>query len=60
MIVHVTATLNEVDLATYCCSKGLCVGQSAQLRAQGEAAFTPKLMSAAERASAKGIQLLER
>ncbi len=55
-----TATLNEVDLAAYCRSKGLYVEQIAQWRAQCEAAFTPKPMSAAERASTKRIQLLER
>ena len=55
-VVLETATLNEVDLAAYCRSKGLYVEQIAQC----EAAFNPKPMSAAERASAKRIQLLER
>ena len=59
-VVLETATLNEVDLAAYCRSKGLYVEQIAQWRAQCEAAFNPKPMSAAERASAKRIQLLER
>ena len=54
------ATLNEVDLAAYCRSNGLDVEQITQWRAQCEAAFNPKPMSAAERASAKRIQLLER
>ncbi len=58
--MHKTATLNEVDLAAYWRSKGLYVEQIAQWRAQCEAAFNPKPMSAAERASAKRIQLLER
>ena len=55
-----TATLNEVDLAAYCRSKGLYVEQIAQRRTQFEVAFNPKPISAAERASAKRIQLLER
>ena len=59
-VVLETATLNEVDLAAYCRSKGLYVEQIAQWRAQCEAAFNPKPLSAAERASAKRIQLLER
>ena len=59
-VVLETATLNEVDLAAYWRSKGLYVEQIAQWRAQCEAAFNPKPMSAAERASAKRIQLLER
>ncbi len=59
-IVLETATLNEVDLAAYCRSKGLYVEQIALWRAQCEAAFNPKPMSAAEKASTKRIQLLER
>ena len=59
-VVLETATLNEVDLAAYCRSKGLYVEQIAQWRAQCEAAFNSKPISAAERASAKRIQLLER
>ena len=49
-----------MDLAAYCPSKDHYVEQIAQWRAQCEAAFNPKPMSAAERASAKWIQLLER
>ena len=59
-VVLETATLNEVDLAAYCRSKGLYVEQIAQSRAHCEASFNPKPMSSAERASAKRIQLLER
>ena len=59
-VVLETASLNEVDLAAYCRSKGLYVEQIAQWRAHCEASFNPKPMSAAERASAKRIQLLER
>jgi hypothetical protein len=59
-VVLETATLNEVDLAAYCRSKGLYVEQIAQWRAQCEASFNPTTMSAAERANAKRIQLLER
>jgi hypothetical protein len=59
-VVLETGTLNEVDLAAYCRSKGLYIEQIAQWRAHCEASFNPKRMSAAERASAKRIQLLER
>jgi len=59
-VVLETATLNEVDLAAYCRSKGLYVEQIAQWRAQCAAAFNPKIVTAAERNSAKRIQLLER
>lgn len=59
-VVLETASLNEVDLAAYCRSKGLYVEQIAQWRAHCEASFNQKPMSAAERASAKRIQLLER
>ena len=59
-IVLETATLSGVDLAAYCASKGLYVEQIAQWRAQCEASFNPTTMTAAERASAKRIELLER
>jgi transposase-like protein len=59
-VVLETATLSGVDLAAYCSSKGLYVEQIAQWRAQCEASFNPTTMSAAERANAKRIQLLER
>ncbi len=59
-VVLETATLNEVDLAAYCRSKGLYVEQIAQWRAQCAAAFHLKIVTAAERNSAKRIQLLER
>ena len=59
-VVLETASLNEVDLAAYCRSKGLYVEQIAQWRAHCEASFNPKPMSAAERTNAKRIQLLER
>lgn len=60
MVVLETATLSGVDLAAYCRSKGLYVEQIAQWRAQCAAAFNPKTLTAAERNSAKRIQLLER
>ena len=59
-VVLETATLSGVDLAAYCASKGLYVEQIAQWRAQCEASFNPTTMTAAERANAKRIQLLER
>ena len=59
-VVLETATLSGVDLAAYCASKGLYVEQIAQWRAQCEASFNPTTMTAAERASAKRIELLER
>ena len=59
-VVLETATLNEVDLAAYCRSKGLYVEQIAQWRAQCVSAFNPKTVTAAERNNAKRIQLLER
>jgi hypothetical protein len=40
-VVLETATLNEVDLAAYCRSKGLYVEQIARWRAECEAAFNP-------------------
>ncbi len=55
-VVLATATLNEVDLAAYFISKGLYVEQIAQCAA----AFNPKTVTAAERNSAKRIQLPER
>ena len=59
-VVLETATLNVVDLAAYCRSKGLYVEQNAQWRARCDATFDPKPMSAAERTGAKRIQLLDR
>jgi transposase len=59
-IVLETATFNVVNLATYCRSKGVNLKQIAQCRAQCEAAFNPKPISAAVRATAQQIQLLER
>jgi transposase-like protein len=59
-VVLETATLNEVDLAAYCRSKGLYVEQIAQWRAQCVASFNPKTVTAAERNNVKRIQLLER
>jgi hypothetical protein len=58
-VVLETATLNEVDLAAYCRSKGLYLEQIALWRAQCAAALNPKTVTDTERNSAKRIQLLE-
>ncbi len=59
-IVLETATLNDVYLAAYCRSNRLYVEQITLWLAKLKSAFGPKPKSAAEKASAKRIDLLAR